>query len=160
MSDPIEILERRLNAVLTGESTTEGLHFFCQLGGYDDELGIVTLQVSGSGKVLVSWRTDPEEVDLWTYQFSEEDYRQLIRLFLKFPFWAANPGRRSRRGEETNIHLRVSANDKGTHQGLQFWSEDMLEFPILKKVLVPLTRLIVHLSHEEIPQEELDLIFP
>ncbi len=160
MSDPIEILVRRLNAVLTGESTTQGLHFFCQLGGYDDDLGIITMQVAGSGKTLISWRTDPEEVELWTYQFTDEDYRQFLRLFLKFPFWSASPARRGRRDDETNIHLRISAQDIGTHQGLQFWSDDMVEFPVLKKVMEPLTRLIHHLTLEQIPRDELDAIFP
>lgn len=160
MSDPIEILERRLKAVLDRQSSAKGLHFFCQIGGYDDEIGIVTLQVSGSGNVLLSWRQGPDDVDLWTLQFTDEDYYQFIRLFMTYPFWTSNPPRRSREEGETNIHVRISAQDIGTYQGAQFWTYDMEEFPILQKLLIPLTKLVQMISRDAITDEDLDVIFP
>lgn len=160
MSDPIEILERRLKAVLREQSTTRGLHFFCQLGGYDDELGIVTLQISGSGQVLLSWRRGPDDIELWTQRFSDEDYHQFIRLFMTHPFWTANPARRGRDEDETNIHIRISAQDVGTYQGVQFWSDDMAEFPVLRKLLVPLMKLVQNISRDTLTEDDLDKIFP
>lgn len=155
MSDPIEILERRLRAVLERTATTRGLHFFCQLGGYDDDLGIVTLQVSGAGNLLLSWRRGPDDVDLWNLKFTDEDYYQFVRLFMTFPFWSASPQRRGRKGEEMNIHLRISAQDIGTHQGLQFWSNDLAEFPVLKDLLTPLMKLVEAISHGSITDDDL-----
>lgn len=160
MSDPIEILERRLKAVLDHQATTRGLHFFCQLGGYDDELGIVTLQVSGSGNLLLSWRRSPDDVDLWNLKFTDEDYYQFVRLFMTFPFWSASPIRRGRNGEEMNIHLRISAQDIGTHQSLQFWSGDMEEFPVLKTLLTPLIKLIQSISRDVLTDEDLSRVLP
>lgn len=159
MSDPIEILERRLRAVLDKKATTRGLHFFCQLGGYDDELGIVTLQLSGSGNLLLSWRRGPDDVDLWNLKFNDEDYYQFVRLFMTYPFWSASPARRSRRGEEMNVHLRVSAHDIGTHQGLQFWSDDLDAFPVLRDLLLPLLKLMQAISRDELTDADLDRIF-
>ncbi len=155
MSDPIEILERRLKAVLGRESTTQSLHFFCQLGGFDDELGIITLQVSGSGKVLLSWRTSPEDVELWSLQFTEEDYRQFIRLFLTYPYWNHAPPRRGRDDDETNIHLRISAQDVGTYQGAQFWSGDLEQNRMLRMLVTPLCKLIQNISRDTISEAEL-----
>ena len=159
MSDPIEILERRLKAVLDHQATTRGLHFFCQLGGYDDDLGIVTLQVSGSGKLLLSWRHGPDDIDLWNMTFTDEDYYQFIRLFMTYPFWSASPPRRGREGEEMNIHMRISAQDIGTHQGLQIWSSDLKEYPVVQKLLTPLMKLVQNITHEELTDEDLDRVF-
>lgn len=154
MSDPIEILERRLQAVLDQKATPKGLHFFCQVGGYDDDLGMVTLQLSGSGKALLSWRHDFEDVDLWTTQFTDEDYHQFIRLFLTHRFWTVSPSRRDREGDEINVHLRVSAQDIGTYQGVQFWSDDLDKYRVLRKLITPLGKLMQNISHYEISDEE------
>lgn len=158
MSDPIEILERRLGAVLAKRATPLGLHFFCQIGGYDDELGIITLQVSGSGNVLLSWRTGPEDIALWTLQFTDEDYHQFIRLFMTYPFWNTSPPRRGRYDDdddEVNIHIRVSAQDVGTYKGVQFWSGDLDKYRLLKKLVTPLCKLIQSISRDAITDEEL-----
>ncbi len=158
MSDPIEILERRLNAVLDQEASTKGLHFFCQIGGHDTDLGIITLQVSGSGNALLSWRHDYENVDLWSLRFTDEDYHQFLRLFLTHRFWTLNPSRRDREGDELNVHLRVSAQDVGTYEGIQFWSDDMDEYRVLRKLITPLGKLIQNISHEEITDDDLQAI--
>lgn len=158
MSDPIEILERRLEAVLDQKATTKGLHFFCQIGGYDDELGIITLQISGSGQVLLSWRHDYDDVDLWTLEFTDEDYHQFIRLFMTHRFWTASPSRRKREDGETNVHLRVSAQDVGTYEGIQFWSDDMDNYRVLRKLITPLGKLIQNISRDTITDSDLDRI--
>lgn len=159
MSDPVEILERRLQAILDRSANTLGLHFFCQLGGYDDDLGIVTFQVSGVGKVLLSWRQGPDEVDLWALKFDDEDFHQFVRLLMTYPFWTTSPPRRSRRGEETNIHLRISSLDIGTHQGIQFWTGDMDELPVLRKLLLPLTKLMQNISYDTLTDDIFDPLF-
>lgn len=158
MSDPIEILERRLKAVLDQKAATRGLHFFCQIGGYDDELGIITLQVSGSGQVLLSWRTNPDDVDLWTLQFTDEDYHQFIRLFMTYRFWMTSPPRRGRDGDELNVHLRVSAQDVGTYKGVQFWSGDLEDYRVLRRLVTPLGKLIQNISRDAITDADLDVL--
>ena len=161
MSDPIEILERRLKAVLDQEATTTGLHFFCQIGGYDDPLGIITFQVSGSGKALLSWRREDDDVDLWTLQFSDEDYHQFVRLLMTHRFWTASPPRRGRdEDDEINIHLRLSAQDIGTYKGVQFWNSEVHDYQVLRKVMEPLCKLIQSISYDEISDEVLDEILP
>ena len=160
MSDPIEILERRLRAVLDREATTKGLHFFCQIGGYDEEIGIITFQVSGSGQVLLSWRTDPDEVDLWTLQFTDQDYHQFIRLFMTYEFWTASPPRRGRDDDEVNVHLHISAQDIGTYQSVQFWSGDMDSFPVLRKLVTPLCKLIQSISYDTITDDDFSELLP
>ncbi len=158
MSDPIEILERRLQAVLDDEATTRGLHFFCQIGGYDDPLGLVTMQVSSSGTVLLSWRQNEEDVSLWTLQFTEADYHQFIRLFLTYPFWSANPTRRKREDGELNVHLRVSAQDVGTFKGVQFWNGDMEDYRVLRKLLLPMAKLIQNITRDTLTDDHLDRV--
>lgn len=156
MSDPIEILERRLQAVLDDEATTRGLHFFTQIGGYDDEIGIITLQVSGSGKTLLSWRQNRDDVDLWTIQFTDADYHQFIRLYMTHRFWTVNPTRREPEDGEINVHLRVAAQDVGTYKGIQFWSGDLDDYRVLRKLVTPLGKLIENVSHGEISESTLD----
>ena len=158
MSDPIEILERRLQAVLDEEATTRGLHFFCQLGGFDDPLGLVTMQVSSTGTVLLSWRLDEEDVSLWTLQFTDDDYHQFIRLFLTYPFWTVSPPRRKRQDNELNVHLRVSAQDVGTFKGIQFWHRDMADHRVLRKLLMPLAKLIQSISRDTLTDEHLSRV--
>ena len=158
MSDPIEILERRLEAVLAKEAATRGLHFFCQIGGYDDDLGIITLQVSGLGQVLLSWRTSPEDVDLWTLEFTDEDYHQFLRLLMRYRFWTTKPPRRAREGEELNVHLRISAQDVGTYKGVQFWSGDLQEYRVLRRLVTPLSKLIQNISRDSITDDDLDAL--
>ncbi|MFU8802819.1 MAG: hypothetical protein ACNA8W_03320 [Bradymonadaceae bacterium] len=156
MSDPIEILERRLKLVRDQEQDTQGLHFFCQIGGSNDELGIITLQISGKGRLLLSWRQDDGESDLWSVQLQSADRSKLAALLLEHPFWSASPARRSRRGRETNIHLRVCDQEAGNYNGLQFWTGDMDEYPVLRDLMRRLGRLIRNVSNDEITWNELE----
>ena len=155
MSDPIEILERRLISVRDQEQEPSGLHFFCQIGGRNDELGIITLQVSGQGRLLLSWRQDEDESELWSLQLLDEDCRKLAALFLEYPFWNASVPRRPRKGQETNFHLRICDHEAGNYNGVQFWSGDMDDFPVLRDLMRRLGRLIRKVSGDEISWNEL-----
>ncbi|RDV38701.1 hypothetical protein DV096_07800 [Bradymonadaceae bacterium TMQ3] len=155
MSDPIEILERRLKAVLDREQDTTGLHFFCQIGGNYDDLGIVTLQISGAGRLLLSWRLDDESPDLWSLTLSEDDTRRFIAMLLEHPFWTASPARRPRRDEETNVHFRICDQTVATYKGVQFWSGDFDEFPVLRTLTWRICRIIDRVSEGEIDLDDL-----
>jgi hypothetical protein len=156
VSDPTEILERRLKAVRDLERDAAGLHFFCQIGGTNDAIGIITLQISGKGRLLLSWRQGDEDSELWSLQLPEQDCLRLALLFLEHPFWQATPARRPRRGQETNIHLRICDQEAGTYNGLQFWTGDMDEFPVLRELMRRLGKLIRVVSEDEIAWDELD----
>lgn len=149
MSDPIELLERRVRAVLDDEKTTAGLHIFCQIGARYDEQGIITLQISGSGWALVSWRID-DETDMYSYQLTDDDMRRVYGLLDQYPFWRASPKRRKRDGDETNVHIRISDQVKGTSNSMQFWSDDMDDFPVLRDLMIRITQLVTALSDGEI----------
>lgn len=153
MSDPIELLERRVQSVVAQKDNTFGLHFFCQVGGRYDGRGIITLQVSGSGWALLSWRKD-DETDMYSFQLRDEEMKRLYEVCLEHPFWRATPKRRSRRSHEINYHFRLSDQAAGTCNGIQFWSDDMEEFPLLSALVRRLLRLIDALSDGEIPTDE------
>ncbi|RAL22961.1 hypothetical protein DL240_08705 [Lujinxingia litoralis] len=155
MSDPIEILERRLKAVLDREQDTAGLHFFCQIGGNYDDLGIVTLQISGAGRLLLSWRFDDESPELWSLTLSEQDTRRFIELLIAHPFWTVSPARRQRREDETNVHLRICDQTVATYKGVQFWTGDLKEFPILRTLTGRICRIIDRVSDGEIDLDDL-----
>lgn len=151
MSDPIELLERRLHRILSKESDSAGIHFFCQIGGRYDDLGITTLQISGSGWALVSWRSD-DETDMYSYQLDPEALHRFYAMLLEEPFWRSNVKRRGRDEEidEVNVHLRLSDQTKGTCNGLQFWTGDLVEHGRLSHTLDRLARLIEVLTDGEI----------
>ena len=153
MSDPIELLERRVQSVVTQTDSTFGLHFFCQIGGRYDERGIITLQVSGSGWALLSWRAN-DETDMYSFQLRNEDMKRLYEVCLEHPFWRASPKRRTRNEHEINYHFRVSDQAAGTCNGIQFWTDDMDEFPVLSALVERMLRLITLLSDDEIPTEQ------
>jgi hypothetical protein len=157
VADPTELLERRLRLVLNGTRDSQGLHFFCQTGGSYDERGMTTLQVSGSGWTIVSWQKD-EQSALYSVQLTEEDLETLWMILLEYPYWSASVSRREREEGESNIHLRFADQRAGTWYGLQFWSSDMKEFPVLHELMYRLTRLIRLVSEEEI--EGLDIEEP
>ena len=142
MSDPIEVLERRVRSVLDGHTTTEGLHFFCQIGGRYDNEGITTLQISGSGWALVSWRLD-DETEMFSYQLTEEDMRRIYSMLLQYPYWSVSPKRRPRSEGESNVHVRISDQQKGTSNAIQFWSDDMGQFPVLRTLMIRMTKLVL-----------------
>ena len=140
MSDPKEILERRLDKVAETQDTY-GLHFFCQIGSNIDARGLTTLQVAGSGGTLLSWRNEDDN-ELFSVQLSKEDHLNLFRLLRTYPFWDASPSRRGPEEGDTNIHLRFADHAAGTHGALQFWDSDMDEFPVLARLMKPLIKLM------------------
>lgn len=151
MSDPIELLENRISEFLEGHVASSGLHFFCQVGGRYDDQGITTLQISGSGWALLSWRLDDETL-MYSYQLQTTDLKKIYSMLLQHPFWRAAPKRRSQADGEVNYHLRVSDQKKGTSNGLQFWTSDVEEFPVLGELLTRLSSLVQVLSEGEIEE--------
>lgn len=155
MSDPSEILKRRVRAVLDGSLDARGLHFFCQVGGTYHDYGMLTLQLSGMGKVLLGWRRDDEK-ELFSVELHERDAMRFYQMLQDLPFWEANPARRTRRhDEEINIHLRLSDLMKGTWGGVQFWVDDMKDFPMLRDLMYRVNRLAMALSDGDIPAPDL-----
>ncbi|MFW5967260.1 MAG: hypothetical protein ACOCV2_07060 [Persicimonas sp.] len=149
MSDPKEILNRRLDRVAE-DGKTRGLHFFCQIGGHDDPLGLTTLQIAGSGWTLLSWKRGDEQ-ELFSVELGEEDLVEFYAILREHPFWAASPSRRKREEGETNIHLRFADQGAGTYGALQFWEGDIDDYPVLRGLLAPLINLIRLISNDEIP---------
>lgn len=147
MSDPKEILERRLDKVAQTRDTY-GLHFFCQIGSNADARGLTTLQVAGSGGTLLSWRRGEESL-LFSVQLANEDHVNLFRLLRASPFWDASPARRAPEEGDSNIHLRFSDQAAGTHGALQFWDSDMDEFPVLARLMKPLIKLMRVIAEDD-----------
>lgn len=153
MSDPKEILERRLQNVSTRDET-RGLHFFCQIGGHDDELGMTTLQISGSGYTLLSWKQAGES-ELFHVELSADDMEKFYGILVEHPFWDASPTRRKRQEGETNVHLRFADQGKGLYSMVQFWSGDIEEYPVLGRLLDRVIHVIRVVSEDSIPYMEL-----
>ncbi len=149
MSDPKEILERRLDEVAEAQDT-RGLHFFCQVGGNDDTLGLTTLQIAGSGWTLLSWKRGDEN-KLFSVELSKNDLVRFYEILRVNPFWEAAPVRRTRDDGETNIHMRFADQAAGTYSAVQFWDGDIDEFPVLGRLLDPLVNLIRLIAQDEIP---------
>jgi hypothetical protein len=149
VSDPIELLERRIRSVVSGEENSRGLHFFCQIGGRDDVDGITTLQISGSGWALLSWRVE-HETDMYSFQMNVLDLRRFYEVLHDYPFWSVTPRSRERHDEEINIHMRVSDQRAGTSNGTQFWTHDMVEFSVLSELMKRVLRLVDLLSGGEV----------
>ena len=152
MSDPSEILKRRLQSVVDGVAEARGLHFFCQIGGTYHDYGMLTLQVSGEGRLLLGWRRDDDEQELYSLKLQESDWSRFYELLLELPFWECNPARRTRRNDdELNVHIRLSDQVAGTWSGVQFWSQDMSEFSVLERLMHRIERITLAISGGEIP---------
>ena len=149
MSDPKEILKRRLDRAIADEDT-KGLHFFCQIGGRYLEQGMTTLQVSGSGWALLGWRSEDDRL-LYSVELEWADQKRLYEILYKNQFWEASPARRDRDGDEKNVHLRLSDREAGTYSGLHFWDSEMSTFPVLQRLMNRVTELIQNISDGEIP---------
>ena len=145
VSDPIELIERRIQAVLDGEKSTRGLHLFCQLGGKHEDSGITTLQISGSGWALVSWRLE-DDTRMFSYQLPDEDMRRFYGMLMRFPFWSVSPSRRERQEDESNIHMRISDQEKGFSHGVQFFTGDYDDYPMLRDLMDRISKLVEVLS--------------
>jgi hypothetical protein len=149
VSDPKEILERRLDQVAEAQDT-RGLHFFCQIGGHDDTLGLTTLQIAGSGWTLLSWKRGGES-KLFSVELGHADLIKFYALLRTNAFWNASPSRRTRDDGETNIHMRFADQAAGMYSALQFWDGDIDEYPVLGKLLAPIINLVQLVSDDEIP---------
>jgi hypothetical protein len=149
VSDPKEILERRLDEVAESQDT-RGLHFFCQIGGHDDAIGLTTLQIAGSGWTLLSWKRNGES-QLFSVELAAADLIKFYSLLRANAFWDASPSRRKRDDGETNIHMRFADQAAGTYSALQFWDGDLEEFPVLARLLSPIINLVRLVSDDEIP---------
>lgn len=159
MSDPSAILKRRLRAVVKGDQQARGLHFFCQVGGTYHGYGMMTLQLSGAGKILLGWRRSEEERELFSVQLLERDWRRFYQMLVDHPFWECSPSRRKRRDDtEINIHMRVSDQAAGTWSGLQCWGEDLKEFPDLQELMYRISRFTLALSQGDIPSPDWDAL--
>lgn len=154
MSDPSEILKARLSAVIQGSEDARGLHFFCQIGGPQQDFGMATLQVSGTGATLLGWRRDEDERLLYSFKLSGRDQHRFYQMLLDLPFWECTIQRRSARQEEMNIHLRLSDQKAGTWSGIQLWHEDVTQFNTLQTLMFRLYRFIASVSDDEIPTPE------
>ncbi|MEM1348420.1 MAG: hypothetical protein AAGI01_07700 [Myxococcota bacterium] len=151
MSDPSEILERRLRDVVEDGRDSRGLHFFCQIGGTYHPEGMITVQLSGTGWLLAGWKRQ-EEMNLFSLRLSERDHTRLYEVLLEHPFWGLEPARRPRTyDDELNIHVRISDLQAGTWSGIQFWAEDMKEVPLLDDLMYRILRLVWIISDGEIP---------
>ncbi len=159
MSDPFELLERRLKSTVEQQEEPRGLHFFCQIGGSYDALGIVTLQVSGNGRTLLSWRKDEEDDEdnqLWSVQLSASDQIKFYKLLIAHPFWRENLARRARRANEINIHLRFSDQTAGNQNAIQVWSNDLASNPVLSQLMARISRIMRAVSDDVLSFEELE----
>lgn len=149
MSDPKEILERRLDRVAE-EQQVFALHFFCQISSDHARGGLTTLQIAGSGQTLLSWK-NAEFNKLFSVQLSETDHVKFYKILRAHPFWDATPARRAGNPDEASIHLRFSDQAAGTHGSLQFWNDDIADFPVLAPLMRSLLGLIHHIAQDEIP---------
>ncbi len=152
MSDPFELLENRIENVVSGTGTFSGLHYFCQLGTQRDERGITTLQLSGSGRALLSWRSNEGNSDIYTYALDDSEMKDFYTLLKANPFWRQKPKRRSQKDDEVNVHMKISDNESGTYNGVQFWTNDLPEFPVLDTLIHRIEKLFAVMSEREIPQ--------
>jgi hypothetical protein len=149
VSDPKELLDKRLRRVLD-EEDAKGVHFFCQIGGRDDELGMTTLQVSGSGWTILGWRRGDEQ-QLFNYRLDWEIQKHLYQMIADYPFWDRSPTNRSSQGNESNIHFRMSFQDDALYDSVHFWQNDMFKYPNLHELTRRIVSFIETLSKEDIP---------
>lgn len=154
MSDPSEILKARLSAIIQGSEDARGLHFFCQIGGTQQESGMSTLQISGTGSTLLGWRRQEDERLLYSFKLSARDQRRFYEMLLDLPFWECTIQRRPARAGEMNIHLRLSDQKAGSWSGIQLWHEDISEYDLLQTLMFRIYRFIASASDDEIPTPE------
>jgi hypothetical protein len=155
VSDPEELLERRLRQVIEEEDST-GVHFFCQLGGRDDKLGMTTLQVSGSsGWTILGWRRGDEQ-KMFNYRLDWDIRQHFYQMIAEHPFWGRSPTNRSGEGEESNIHYRMSFQDDALYDAVHFWQNDMFAYPNLHELTRRIVSFINAISEEELPLIQCD----
>ena len=151
VSDPSEIIQNRLLAVLEGQQPAKGLHFFAQVGGAHHGYGMLTLQVSATGWVILGWRRGEDQA-LHSVQLPRQDQMRLYQVMLEFPFWSAQPLRRPKRhDQELNLQLRLADQTAGTWTGVQCWSEDLPLHPTLQAFMQRLSRLAHAIGSPSLP---------
>ena len=114
---------------------------------------MTTLQVSGTGAVVLGWRQEEERL-LYSYVLSPTDLNRFYTMLMQLPFWETNTTRRSGKHEEMNIHIRVSDQEAGTWNGVQCWHNDLDQYATISALLLRLYKLIGSLSDQEIPKPE------
>lgn len=125
VSEPVEVLLKRLTAISRGRETPRGFHFFCQIGSAQWHAGVTTLQISGTGWVLVSHRPHGAadfEDQLYSCYMSTRDLRAVVTVVLENPFWDLDTSRWDPEGEETNVHMRLMDTGRGFAWDTQIWS--------------------------------------
>jgi hypothetical protein len=152
VSEPIEVLEKRLTAISHGRETAKGFHFFCQAGARGWEGGVVTLQISGTGWTLVSQRAPGSEEDdsLYSVYLAQRDLRALSRKLLEQPFWKLDTSRWEPTEDETNIHLRIADTGRAFAWSAQLWSGERRRQRILKENLTLVQTIVTMVSEGEI----------
>lgn len=155
MSDPYELVERTIEQIIQQQASSDGVHFFLQVGGRYDDRGIVTLQISGSGWAFVSKRDD-DSVFTYSARLPKPYLFKVYSFLLHNPFWRVRVIRRKRlvKVNEANIHIRLSDQNKGVCNACQCWTTDLAASSTLSTVLNYLNELIRILSDGDV---ELDL---
>lgn len=165
MSEPIEVLLKRLTAITRGRESAKGLHFFCQLGGAGWPGGVLTLQISGTGWTLLSHRffedeEEDEESSLHSVYLSSRDIRALVRLLMENPFWEFDAARWERVDNETNLHFRLADTGKAFAWGVQLWSDEVTRQPGVAALIKTLDRIIQVVSDGELSVSTIGLDIP
>lgn len=153
MSEPIEVILKRLTAIQRGRETAKGFHFFCQVGGARWKYGVTTLQISGTGWVLASWRpqgAEPSEDQLYSAYISTRDLRAFVKRMLDYPFWEMDTARWERRDDECNIHLRLADTGKAFARDLQVWSDERQRQKTLREILALVDLVLRTVSNDEV----------
>ncbi len=155
MSEPVEILIKRMTAIVRGRESAKGFHFFCQIGDKSWDKGVTTLQISGTGWTLLSRHAindEGEEIEdmLFSVYLSARDVRALVRILLDHPFWEFDTSRWERKGEETNIHLRVADTGKAFAWGAQYWSSELDRQPRVRALMSTINLIVKTVSEGQI----------
>ena len=132
MSEPIEVLHKRLMSISRGRETAKGFHFFCQIGSETWKGGLITLQISGTGWVLLSYRAfkaPPESSELHSCYLSTRDLRAFIQIVHKHPFWEFDTSRWDPEPNETNIHFRLMDTARGSPGTLRSGARSVSDSP-------------------------------
>ncbi|MEL6180343.1 MAG: hypothetical protein AAFS10_15380 [Myxococcota bacterium] len=150
MSEPIEVLNKRLASIARGRETAKGFHFFCQIGSEVWKGGMTTLQISGTGWVLISHRAQEVSAgdsELYSRYLSTRDLRAFIQVLQKHPFWDLDDARWEPEDDETNIHFRLMDTSQGFAWDTQIWSAERERQSDLHELL-KVVDLILHTVSE------------
>lgn len=155
MSEPIEVLLKRLTSIARGRETPKGFHFFCQIGSAGWSGGVTTLQCSGTGWVLLSHRPPnsppSDEDELYSCYISTRDLRALVKVLMEHPFWEFKTDRwESNDDDETNIHLRLMDTGRGFAWDTQIWSGEREKQHHLDRLLQTVNLIVTTVSEGKV----------